>query len=387
LATTTIIENKFDRKLELVTEDLQQKHYHKLLESLPRLASDEIINYLLAMKAEKNLAVHSREVIIKTLVQLSRFVKYKDWKAISRADILAFLDTLRKPEASDPLHKWIGTYNLYIPIITPFFRWLYYPELESKKRPKPSCVENIPKLKRKEQSIYKPADLWSQADDLLFLKYCTSKRDRCYHAVSRDLSARPHEILKLRIKDVNFKLVGNSSQYAQVVVNGKTGSREIPLIHSIPYVKDWLDDHIQRSNPNAYLIPSFDRKNYCRKMSVIGLYHIYRSYKQKFFPRLLKDPAVSPEDKQKIKDLLLKPWNPYIRRHSALTEKSTILKEHVLRQHAGWSGRSQMHLKYLHYLGSESSESLLNAYGLVNPDERADIYTLKPRVCPNCNTP
>ena len=51
-----------------------------------------------------------------------------------------------------------------------------------------------------------------------------------------------------------------------------------------------------------------------------------------------------------------------------LTQKSTILKEHVLRQHAGWSGRSQMHLKYLHYFGNESSESLLEAYGIITKD-------------------
>jgi hypothetical protein len=94
---------------------------------------------------------------------------------------------------------------------------------------------------------------------------------------------------------------------------------------------------------------------------------------------------VLPEDKQKVKELLKKPWNSYIRRHSALTEKSTILKEHVLRQHAGWSGRSQMHLKYLHYYGNESNESLLEAYGLV--DHGIQIDQLKPKQCPNCNEP
>ena len=54
---------------------------------------------------------------------------------------------------------------------------------------------------------------------------------------------------------------------------------------------------------------------------------MYEKYKRKFFPKLLQDPKVSPEDKVKIKELLKKPWNPYIRRHSALTEKSQILKE------------------------------------------------------------
>ena len=66
-------------------------------------------------------------------------------------------------------------------------------------------------------------------------------------------------------------------------------------------------------------------------------------------------PDVLPEDKPRIAELLKKPWNPYIQRHSALTEKSAILKEHELRQHAGWSGSSQMHLKYLHYFGNELS--------------------------------
>jgi hypothetical protein len=92
-----------------------------------------------------------------------------------------------------------------------------------------------------------------------------------------------------------------------------------------------------------------------------------------------------PEDKQGIRELLKKPWNPYIRRHSALTEKSTILKEHVLRQHAGWSGSSQMHLKYLHYFGNESNESLLEAYGIVAKGQQID--QLRPKQCPNCSEP
>jgi integrase/recombinase XerD len=172
---------------------------------------------------------------------------------------------------------------------------------------------------------------------------------------------------------VNFKLVGNY-QIAEVILNGKTGTRTLPLISSIPYLKDWWDDHPQNGNPGAFLIPSFDRRNYCKRMSVIGLHHIYcYYYKKNFFPRLLEDPDLPSEDRQHIKEMLCKRWNPYVRRHSALTEKSTILKEHVLRQHAGWSGRSQMHLKYLHYFGNESSESLLEAYGIVNPDEHAQI--------------
>jgi integrase/recombinase XerD len=90
---------------------------------------------------------------------------------------------------------------------------------------------DIKQLKRKEISCYAPTDLWSHADDLVFQKWVTNKRDRCYHIMSRDLSARPHEILNLKIKDIVFKVAGNK-QYA--LVNGKTGSRHVPLIHCIP---------------------------------------------------------------------------------------------------------------------------------------------------------
>jgi predicted nucleic acid-binding Zn ribbon protein len=123
-----------------------------------------------------------------------------------------------------------------------------------------------------------------------------------------------------------------------------------------------------------------------RKMTVAGLRMTYRRYKLEFFRKLSEeDPTVIPEDRQKIKELLKKPWNPYIRSHSALTEKSTILKEHVLRQHAGWSGGSQMHLKYIHYFGNESNESILEAYGIVPKDQQID--PLRYKQCPNCSEP
>jgi hypothetical protein len=37
-----------------------------------------------------------------------------------------------------------------------FFRWLYSPDLPPRNRPKPAIMENIPKLRRKEISIYGP---------------------------------------------------------------------------------------------------------------------------------------------------------------------------------------------------------------------------------------
>jgi integrase/recombinase XerD len=107
--------------------------------------------------------------------------------------------------------------------------------------------------------------------------------------------------------------------------------------------------------------------------------------RKKIFPKLLESPTVLPEDKQKLAELLRKPWNPYIRRHSALTEKARMLKEPILKMHAGWSPNSQMHLKYEHWFGNESNESLLEAYGIITKNRQID--QLKYKQCPNCSEP
>jgi len=67
-----------------------------------------------------------------------------------------------------------------------FFKWLYYPNTAPKERPKPDVLLNIKHLKRKEKSSYKPTDMWTQDGDIMFLKYCPTKRDRGYHAIASE---------------------------------------------------------------------------------------------------------------------------------------------------------------------------------------------------------
>lgn len=363
----------------------QQVQEQEISEPLPP-NSHLISKYIDEMQTEINVSEHYKKLNTWVLTDLSRFHKDKPFANMKRDDIVIYINSIRKTNDKDPMHRWIGTYNMYLSCIIRFFKWLYNPTIDKKDRPKPKVVENIPNLKRREQSIYKPSDLWSTEDDLLFLKWCPSKRDRCYHAISRDLSARPHEILNLKIKDIVFKNAQNK-QYAEVLLNGKTGTRHIPLIDSIPYVKDYLDSHPRRNKPESYFIYSNDRRRVSSgQLRVRSLHGIYQRYREDFFPKLLDDPSVPNADKDHIKQLLDKPWNPYIRRHSALTQKSAFLKEHILRQHAGWSPRSQMHLKYLHYYGNESSTSLLQEYGIISKEnEQADV--LRPKQCPNCSEP
>ena len=75
------------------------------------------------------------------------------------------------------------------------------------------------------------------------------------------LICTPHEILNLKIKDIIFKITADNKQYAEVLVNGKTGTRHIPLIQSIPYIKEWLSNHPSRNNPNSPLFVRLSRSS------------------------------------------------------------------------------------------------------------------------------
>lgn len=60
-------------------------------------------------------------------------------------------------------------------------------------------MQGIKKLSRKEKTRYIHIDLWDAREHAVFLKYCLDIRDRCYHAMAIDTSARPHELLNLQI--------------------------------------------------------------------------------------------------------------------------------------------------------------------------------------------
>ena len=152
-ATSTVASEIDARKIENITQGLASYCFNMLHNRvLPRNRDNAmtICEYISSMKHELNLSDNYREDVIMLLSRFSIFFKNAMvFKQITRQDLLSFLDSYRKPEASDPMHKWIGTYNIMRMHLMRFFRWLYYPDVHpSKDRPKPPQIENIPELTR-----------------------------------------------------------------------------------------------------------------------------------------------------------------------------------------------------------------------------------------------
>jgi integrase len=386
--------NKLNNIIISTTKSCSKPYFKSILSRLAMENEENaniICGYIIAEEIEINIRNSTKEGRIKVLVWLSNYHQNKiSFRQMKKQDILQYLNNVRKPIDKDPYQKWIGSYNGRQIILNKFFRWLYNPwEPDQTKRSTPECMRGIKQLPRKEKTPYSPSDLWEQREHYIFLKYCPSIRDRCYHSLANDMSARPHEILNLRIKDIIFKKNIDNKQYAEVLIKGgKTKSRTVPLIDSIPYVKELISNHPCGTNPESWLFLSNSNTTFGSKLSYDGLSYQYKYfYRSNFFPNLLEDTSIPEVDKSVIRNMLTKPWNLYVFRHSALTEKSLILKEHVLRNHTGWTMSSKMPQIYIHYFGNESTRSLLEARGFINKGKDTPSKCLETKQCSNCQEP
>ena len=123
-----------------------------------------------------------------------------------------------------------------------------------------------------------------------------------------------------------------------------------------------------------------------KKLETHSLNVLYSIMKNKLFPRLLEDPNIPHADKQKLKDLLRKPINPYLRRHIGITEKARQIPEHSLRIYSGWTKSSKMPEVYTHELGDEVSNQILELEGITTRSKQENSI-LRSKQCPNCSEP
>ena len=143
------------RKIDLITTGLPE-YVSKQLTDLRHLSSENaltIVNFILTQKTEINISDIYKLNMISTLVLLSNSLNHKSFRDMKRDDILIYLDSLRKNDASDPLHKWIGSYNVKRQRLITFFRWFYNTNKSPSDRQTPEFMKQIPILKRREQSI------------------------------------------------------------------------------------------------------------------------------------------------------------------------------------------------------------------------------------------
>jgi len=169
------------------------------------------------------------------------------------------------------------------------------------------------------------------------------------------------EILSLQIKHVKFDKYG-----ALLHVDGKTGSRPIRIIRSVPNLSRWLDVHPFKDNSNSPLWIALKKERFGKPLS-------YRSA-----TKIVQSRGKMGGITKKI--------NLKLFRHSEATQTAQFMTEAQLRKRHGWSPSSRMPDRYVHIVNSDVDEALFEHYGIKKPkktDNKVPKFCL---VCKNANS-
>jgi polyhydroxyalkanoate synthesis regulator phasin len=313
--------------------------------------------------------------------------------------ILSFLETKKKSKDEDPDQKWISTWNHYFHRIKHFYRWYYncgfklletnpnesqieqiFYENENQENWKsPDFLQNIKEKKTKRLSPYVENELWQKEELLSIIKYESFKRNKAILSLLWDLNARPHEITLLKIKHIRLK-----DKYAEGEVphEAKTGSGPILLTFSFPYVRDWLNEHPFRNEPNARLICNLLNG---APIKSDAIWKVMAQLKTRIIRLLEKGEITNDNEKDYLNFLLsTKKWNPYCIRHSSITDDSDFLPEYALKKKVRWSMNSIQSSRYIkRRMGEQLKKEILVRNGILSAEESRD----KPVIinCPRCS--
>jgi integrase/recombinase XerD len=356
------------------------------IELLSNSVNSSLISDLYDYMKKNGLSESHINNTLKTNMLFSEFLgENVSFYDVQRKDqIINFLDSKMKNPEIDPDKKWISTWNDYLGDIKYFFRWLNNYKLIEENRIKPvsewetPSFAKIKKKKTKRLSPYLESEIWDREELELIIKYEKLKRNKAAIAMMWDLDARNHEITLLKIKHLRLK---EKYGEGEVPHQAKTGSGPFLLTFSFPYVRDWLNEHPFRNEPDARLFCNLYNGGQIRPDA---LWSMMKNLKNRI-TRLIETNAIKNKGEKEKLELILKTkkFNPYCLRHSSITNDSDYLPEYALKKKCRWSMNSRQGNRYIKSrMGNDLKQKILTYNGIAPPKEMKK----KPAVleCPRC---
>ena len=351
------------QKLETVL-----KHVEEIDNDVNRQLIKDYHRYLISRDTSTNYQKDN----VKLIYMFAKFIgESKTLYDIKDSEtIVAFLDTRRKNKEEDPEQKWITTWNDYLWRLKMFYRWLYNVKLKEENQRNyydinnwitPDFV-NINKKKTKRLSPYNESEIWDKEELLSIVKYEPYKRNKAILTLLWDFNARPHEITLMRIKNLRLK---EKYGEGEVPYEAKTGSGPILLTFSFPYVRDWLNEHPFKNEPNARLVCNLTTGGPVKPNAI---WDMMRQLKIRIKRLLDNNEITDTKEQEKLQYLInTKKWNPYCIRHSSITHDSDYLPEYALKKKVRWSMNSRQGSRYIkNRIGNELKKKILQYNGIIS---------------------
>lgn len=227
-------------------------------------------------------------------------------------------------------------------------------------------------------SPYGINDIWVLDEVQTIVSYEPEIRNQAIITLLWDLNARGHEITALRIKDIILK-----EQYGEGIIpsNTKTGGGPILLTSSFTYVRDWINRHPFKNEPNARLICNLSNGAPIKSERIREVLNQLRLR----IKRLIESGSITDnQQRQKLEYFLkTKKWNPYCFRHSSIGDDSDHLPDYALKKKVRWSMNSVQPKRYIkHRMGDELKNKILEHSGIKLTTASA---VSGQRTCGRCN--
>jgi integrase len=265
-----------NNKIKAVVTGLPKSISNLFLEFLTDHDKKLVADFLDSSLKQENISINTKRVYLIALAYLARWAK-KPLETITANDLYDYVNSFqpKKSNEEDPDQSWISTQRtLCLPLLK-FFKWLLYPELTTQQRKRlprdrwPDVLRRFELATRQTGSPRTPvkdSDKWDDKDIAIFLKYCTDyPRLRLYHVMAWETSARPSELLQLKIGDIedNIQLDEDGAPCAVFKVGryGKTkySFRDVGITKlSLQYYNRYLPSHPDSTNRKAYIFTSLE---------------------------------------------------------------------------------------------------------------------------------
>lgn len=297
----------------------------------------------------------ARRINYSRLLRLSQKYRTKPLKEMTKKDITRMMNKIEDSE----FEEW--TKQGYRIAFKKFYRWLAIEKQGQKLKPKeyPDSVNwintTIQENKRK-----LPEAMITEADVIKLIDACDNPRDKALIGLLWDTGARIGEILNIKIKDLQFDSLGGF-----VKVQGKTGSRRIRLVPSIPYLATWKENHPRRKDPEAFLFCGQGSTNRGNRLSYIAIDSLMRRLRER------------SNTKKRI--------HAHAFRHSRASFLASRIREPIMKELFGWTQKSNMVATYVHLSGDVIDKEKLKADGIKTKEQEKEESKLTPKPCVRCH--
>jgi len=372
--------HKENRSIETLLARIKGEHVYRKKhdpkpmydQPVPEPNRSKILNFYRSLVTEE-LSLGRISVLLGNMYRISIWLDHRPFEELNRSDIIDLVEKIRnikvKKYAKATVEEGYAeqTIESYKITLKKFWRWLKNPGSSPEELKQTEYPHEVNWIKRKKgKNRLLPKDIWTPEEVNKVASIAGNARDKAFILGLFGSGCRIGEFLPLQRKDIVF------DQYsAQIVVDGKTGSRRIRLTPAASVaIAAWLDVHPNKK-PDAPLWINIQIRR------EIPNQHLSYDWAHEMLVDLANRAGID------------KPIRPHLLRHSLATYYAPKLTEAVMNEHFGWRQGGRTAATYIHLSGKQVDDQILAVFGKKRIDTQSN-KAVDIILCPRCglkNTP